>query len=78
MPGAAAVAAADVHGHHVFRAVHAGNGGVVGLDVLGQGLVRIDADGPPLVPAVVGDVVRVMGIVDLDIRNALRRQGLNL
>src|SRR5262249_13766351 len=78
VPGAPrAVAAAEVHGQDAALAVDPGNASVVDLDVLGQRLVRIDAHLAVARSAFVGDVVRIVRVVDLNVGRALRGDGLD-
>ena len=67
-----------MHGQRDVGAVEPAQAGVVGLDILQQRLVGIDADPAPLLAALLIHVVRVVRIVELDVRRALGQQRFDL
>ena len=67
-----------MHGQGHPAAVDPLQGGVVGGDILLQSLVRVNPKRPPLLPALLIDIVRVVRAIDPDVGHGLRRQDLHL
>src|SRR5207302_3138220 len=65
------IATAQMHTYHCARAVYIGERRVVRRDVILQRLIRLDPERPPLLPSVLGDVIRVVRIIQLQIDDAL-------
>ncbi len=72
MPAAtSAVAATEVHGQRDIAAIEAAQARVVSVNVIPQRLIRVNTQSPPLLPPIVRQVVRVVGVIDLHIGDAL-------
>ena len=73
-----AVAPTEVHGQRHVAALEAAQTCVVGVDVILQCLLRVDAQRPPLFTPIVREVVGVVRVVYLDVGDALADEGYDL